>query len=417
LVSTLAAVAAVQPAAAMPNFARKYEVSCTVCHTTIPRLNETGFQFRKAGFRMPDEIGNDTKVSMDQAFTARIQGRYDIKYKQTPSPTGTTKTTLNQVTLHEVTLYPLALSFGKYYGSLTELSVLSEDFVEIENAYFRYSRGQQKSWFSGRFGVMHPFEGYGASDRPYSINRPLIQRASANHNGDTFFTPWNFDEAGLELAYVYSRFSVSATLFNGLYLEDEGGSFKAFPAAGGALQKPANFDETNSKDFQLFVNQILRDDGSGVSAYFYTGGLDLPIPGAPSFSPATSFGNRYYRGALYADWRAVPRFELQGAFQLGQDHFYDTVAGNADATFTSEGFFAEADVPWNEWVTFGGRYDWFDPSTDKDDNLQSIVTVFANVPMNDGLQVIGEYQRSMRQQLALDDITDDNFQARLIWIW
>ena len=42
---------------AMPNFARKYSLPCSGCHTVVPRLNETGYNFRAAGFRMPDEIG------------------------------------------------------------------------------------------------------------------------------------------------------------------------------------------------------------------------------------------------------------------------------------------------------------------------------------------------------------------------
>ena len=127
--------------------------------------------------------------------------------------------------------------------------------------------------------------------------------------------------------------------------------------------------------------------------------------------------NRFYRGALYVDWRLVPKFEVQGAFQVGQDHFYDATAGNADDTFTSRGFFAEADLPVNERLALGGRYDWFDPSTDADDNLRSGVTIFANMPLNNGFQIISEYRRVMQQQATFDDKTNDNFQARLIWIW
>ena len=44
------------PAKAMPMFSRKLGVPCETCHTTIPRLNETGYKFRAAGFRFP-EIG------------------------------------------------------------------------------------------------------------------------------------------------------------------------------------------------------------------------------------------------------------------------------------------------------------------------------------------------------------------------
>ena len=42
---------------AMPNFARKTGMPCSGCHTVIPRLNEFGYKYRVAGFRLPDDIG------------------------------------------------------------------------------------------------------------------------------------------------------------------------------------------------------------------------------------------------------------------------------------------------------------------------------------------------------------------------
>ena len=65
------------PANAMPNFARKYGVPCGTCHTTIPRLNETGYKFRAAGFRLLAEIGKseDKKFELGDYFAARLQAR------------------------------------------------------------------------------------------------------------------------------------------------------------------------------------------------------------------------------------------------------------------------------------------------------------------------------------------------------
>jgi hypothetical protein len=413
------AIVGVRPVRAMPNFARKYSMECAACHTTIPRLNEMGFQFRKAGFRMPSEIGESVKASMEDAFAARVQVRYDTKSHLEPGAGGAddVRTTSHQITLHEVTLYPLAMGFGKYYGSLTELSILHEEPIEIENAYFRFSTGKETGWFSGRAGIMHPFEGFGASDRPYSLARPFIQTKQASQNGGTFFTPWGFDEAGLEATYVHRRTSASVSLFNGLFVEEEDGVLKAFPAGGGNLQKTAGFSEKNAKDWQLLLNQILKEDGSGASFYFYTGSMNVPIDRAVAFTPANSFANRFYREAFYAAWRFLPKLEVQGAFQIGQDHFYDATAGNADDTFTSQGAFGEVDVALNEHVTLGGRYDFFDPSTDVDNNGQMGATLFASLPMNDGLQGIAEYQHLQQQQSGNDDKKDDNVQLRLIWIF
>ncbi len=43
-------------AEAIPAFARKYNVDCSVCHTVWPRLSRTGYEFRRLGFRFPDEV-------------------------------------------------------------------------------------------------------------------------------------------------------------------------------------------------------------------------------------------------------------------------------------------------------------------------------------------------------------------------
>src|SRR5436309_13455901 len=63
------------PANAMRNFARKYGVPCGTCHTTIPRLNETGYKFRAAGLRLLEEIGRseDRKLELADYFAAGLR--------------------------------------------------------------------------------------------------------------------------------------------------------------------------------------------------------------------------------------------------------------------------------------------------------------------------------------------------------
>jgi hypothetical protein len=47
------AVATVNPAEAVPAFARQYDVRCNACHTWPPRLNRFGDQFHMMGFQIP----------------------------------------------------------------------------------------------------------------------------------------------------------------------------------------------------------------------------------------------------------------------------------------------------------------------------------------------------------------------------
>ena len=44
-----------RPASAIPAFSRKYETSCTTCHTIYPKLNPFGEAFRRNGYRFPGD--------------------------------------------------------------------------------------------------------------------------------------------------------------------------------------------------------------------------------------------------------------------------------------------------------------------------------------------------------------------------
>ncbi len=63
-------------AQAMPAWSRKYNADCTLCHTTYPRLNRTGYEFRRRGYRFEWESEKTDKASTSAVET----GSY------TPSP-------------------------------------------------------------------------------------------------------------------------------------------------------------------------------------------------------------------------------------------------------------------------------------------------------------------------------------------
>ncbi len=391
-------------AAAMPLFARKLGVPCSTCHTTIPRLNEEGFRFREAGFRQTTELGKPEKEPLNIAnyFSGRIQSRYDASR----SKTGSVKTNRSQIRFHELTLYPITGSFEKYYSSLVELSFAPEKPAEVENAYVRFDKGREELFFQGRFGIFHPFEGYGASDRPIAISRPYFQTSSANFNQSTFFTPWGFDQAGVEAGVSAGRTSFRATVFNGLLIAKEEGNLLAFPAQGGPLSKPASASNANAPDFQLFANRILDTDGGGISAYYYHGKLDLPIGG----SLDNTFQNTFDRVALYGSYASIPKVHLLAAFQTGRD---DVLTGGR---FTSRGAFGEVDTPLNQYATAGLRYDWFDPATVKSNNEVRGIFAFVNMPFQNGLQFIAEYQNKNTKRGLNPDRSDNIFQIRFIFI-
>jgi hypothetical protein len=397
----------------MPMFARKLGTDCSTCHTVVPKLNQTGMNYRAAGFRMPDEIGTEDKEvdNISTQTSTRLQTRYDAARTDNAG----VKSDKSQLTFHEVTFYPLTGAFAKNYASLFELSIAPEEPIEIENAYVRGAWKRGQGWLSARAGIFHPFEGFGASDRPVSLSRPLLQTVSANFNQKTFFTPWNFDESGLELGYSLERTELRATIFNGLtYDPDEGIAHPAQTgASGNAFAKNAGRPDFHNVDVQVFLNQILNERGGGVSLYYYNGALALPVDNDPTLG---YFQDKFYRAAAYASYPVVKQLILVAGGQTGSDKTYTSVAGFGDDS-KSNGFFGEGDVDLNRCGWLAGRYDWFDPSDQKDDNEIWAATISLNKPFNNGLQIISEYQHKLTKQGAIADRKDDAFQTRLIWIW
>lgn len=401
-------IMATLPVRAMPMFARKLNVPCSTCHTTIPRLNETGYRFRAAGFRMPEEISKTEEKKFDVAdyFSGRIQAEYDASR----SKTGTAPSkVINQLSFTELTLYPMTGAWGKYLSSLVELSFLPDEPAEVENGYMRGDFGHPNKFFEARVGIFHPFEGYGASDRPASINRPLFQRVAANFNQGTFFTPWGFDEAGAEVGLDYHRLSARASIFNGLVLAQENGALTAFPAQGGVLNKPTSLTAHNTPDFQFFANYVLNSDGGGLSFYYYHGNIELPTNTSDLTQPF--WRNNFDRYAVYGSYPVMKHLNLFAAFQEGRDDIF------GGTTFHSRGTFVEANFPIGEYVSPGVRYDWFDPATDKAQDRQWDIVPYVNVPLQNGLQFIAEYRhRDFQQGVGNPSRNDNAFQIRFIFI-
>ena len=450
-------VAARRQINAMPMFARKYNVDCSTCHTAIPALNETGYKFRAAGYRMPEEIGKaqERKFELGDYFAGRIQARYDTLVTNQPNgapgpnllPSGAPgpRTTINSFSFQEFTAYPITGSWGKYFGSMAELSFSPEDFMEVENAYVRFVKGNPKTFFTARAGIFHPWEGFGASDRPYSNGRTLFQTAPISAKGTAVpyvYQPWGLDEAGFEVGEDIHKLSLRAAVLGGTMMrwDEEAQSFLPFPAQTGpwkganqavaALGKPYTSIARNTPDFSANATYLLHPNGGGVSFLYHHGNVDTPTKcvdgtglgkknaagtvctGADADFTAEggAFRNNFDRVALYGSYPVGKRFLPMGGFQWGRDT-------NPDLTkFNSRGVFVDGVVFINQYVTGGVRYDWFHPKV-LASNTQWAVTPYVNLAMLNGAQVIAEYQHRSFQLDPVNHRQNDTLQVRLIFIY
>jgi hypothetical protein len=465
---------------AMPLFARKLGVSCEVCHTTIPRLNETGYKFRAAGFRLPEMIGKseEKKIELGDYFSGRLQARFDVQ--KTNQPNGAPvanvlggvagpRTTSTSFNFMEFTLYPITGAWGKYFGSLAELSTSPEDVFEIENAYVRVVYGNAKRFFTSRIGIFHPWEGFGASDRPYSNVRPLFQTNPISAGGrgvPTVFQPWGLDEAGVEIGADINKLSLRAAVLGGNLVRwnDEAKAFLPFPAQTGpwkganqavaALTKPFDSPAHNTPDFSANATYLLHSNGGAITLLYYHGNVATPthctdgtaigktnaagdvcgVTAATAanpfgtvgntdfdFSRATAFRNNFDRVAAYLSYPIGKRFLPQAGFQLGRDTEPTNFAAfPVVATlhkFNSKGAFVEGAYQFNDYLTAGFRYDWYKPKFGAGLlNSQWAVTPYVSIPLQNGFQVIAEYQHRDFQINAANHRQNDTLQARIIFI-
>ncbi len=416
----------------MPNFARKYDKNCSMCHTQVPKLNRTGFEFRLAGYRLPDEIGQkEEEFNLADFFAARIQMQDLNKSHDDVNPAKNSSS--NQLTFYEATLYPLTGSWGGNFGSLVELSMAPGETFEIENAYVRGVWGNAKDgWFSGKVGVMHPWEGFGASDRVMGNIRPLFQKQASI--GSPFYL-WNVDEMAVEGGYYWPRTgtNLSARISNGvIWKPDSGGAFSdhADPAQGGDLNKSPKQIGENHKNWQIVLNQYFNKD-SGFTIYYYSGEVPFPDIAEPA-NPLTGVttNDKYTRLALYANYFVVPKkLDLLAGWLSGKDSLGNpnvtgvlsnsTTAQNGSQVGKSDGAFGEIDYHAIEGtLAFSLRYDVFDPSKKVNHNSQKALTLSANYRLYNSLQLIGDYQHKTTEAGANPgENKDDQILARVIFIY
>jgi hypothetical protein len=400
---------------AMPLFARRLGVPCSTCHTSPPRLNETGYQFRAAGYRMPAEIGKSGETKPFNFFDyngVRLQARYDA----TRARTGPDAPHNNNFNLFAAELYAFTGAWGKYLSSnikatiYPEKSYDTEDHLRVEGN-IKATVGNENRFFEVRAGVPHPMEGFGASDSTITDTRPYLQEQAANFNQTTFFTPWNFHQAGVTFGYYQGRTAVRALMLAGVRFHDDDHELEPFGRRDPFTDSSSRFKHSGV-DLQLLVNRIIHYNGGAVTLYYYHGNISLPLLNPDgTIQPDRAFRNDFDRVAFYASYPVANRLTLLGGVQRGRD---DIATGGR---FTSLGAYTEAAVPViNDLTNVGVRVDWFDPARNKSRNEVYGITTYMNLWVRDQFRFVAEYQRRERRQAPIPDKKDHAFQLRLIFI-
>jgi hypothetical protein len=360
-------IAAYASAASIPAWARKYNVNCSTCHYPAPpRLNATGLRFRWAGYRMPEEMGEQVDVEKVQNYlSGGLEATYEAE-KTTGQPS-TGGFALPAI----ATFY--AGPFGKNFAGFAELEFGPDNGTE-RIAQLSSVWGKEKAYGGFRLGQMHNFFEWGVAgfDRQIGVEAPTPVGGPL-----TSAVPFMLGEhaLGLEGFYVRGSNRLSAQILNGMTPAGELGSF----------------DTDINKDVLVTDQYILDDAGSGLQVMGYYGsvvGLDtITDPGLTS---------RFWRLGASANkiWSNV---QLIGAVVYGKDTKLPAAAPDQKGM----GYWVEGQYtfPKKSDFTLYGRFEFLDPNTSSanDANRRFVVGAMLPVTVPQYLRATLEYHLDQPQ--------------------
>lgn len=366
-------LATVREAKAIPAWARKYNADCAMCHyPVVPRLNSFGHQFRRAGYRTPDEFNKEQDVSKVGDFLAvRARARFGYENKEGGIEH-------SEFTLHDATFF-YAGALTKNFSAFVESEIESTGDIELVGQ-LQGVFGSADRYVSIRAGQMHPLQrtGFGGFDRPTGIStNPLhstILTTTAFKGGGTSFSLAT-DQKGIEVAYVQGRSRLLAQVLNGLDLDAKGTATKG--------------DIDPMKDYLVAYEHILDDIASGFTLFYYNGSLRGTIsgvPGRPRFD--------YSRFGINAN-KIFPVgfgfFELQGGFIRS----YDNVPVQRGTDVEGHAFYVESQqVLKDTWLTVFERYALIEQDAARKNTKRQDYTLGAVMPVQTWLRAAAEYTYS-----------------------
>ena len=365
---------------AIPAFARKYNADCAMCHfPVIPRLNNFGQMYRRAGYRTPAEYNKDQELTNVSNFlSARIKTQFSYENNQ-----GTVERT--QFTFPDLSLF-YAGALSRNFSAFIHASSNNSTNVDF-HGHIMGNWGTADNMFMVRIGQMHMLEqeGVGGFDRPTSINiNPVHTLALTSTN--TFpggsAMAYNFDQRqkGVELAYIHGPGKLAFQISNGLNQN------------GSGTQNTGDIDP--QKDYMVYYEHLLDEIASGFTLFYYNGTTHGTVTPTGTTGAPTSISNEfnYYRyGFNLSKWFPVTDLgflELQGGFVRS----YDNNPANVGPDIQGNAYYVESQqYLTGPELTFYERYSWIDFNAAQKNSTRKDYTIGVVTPLQTWLRVTAEY--------------------------
>ncbi len=373
-----------RPTDHVPSFARRYNLSCSTCHTVFPALTEYGKVFRAKGYRLPGTggaAGGEQPLALGpEDGVPKGKRPTNIPFIDIPATSVASFQIISDfvnrpdaAVSNEFTgISSVGLIFGgamgerfSFFGNVA--LVENGNFEGIDRLFLQYNRSMAINVRVGQFEPRAiPFSNHRRLLRitPY-LNGVLPIIPAQNFNG---FSP---NQKGIE---TFGRIAGPAGLGEleysiGLVNGEPGGAFEALEDADGPVadmvheleeayeESGGKFDFNNNKDYygRLNYNTWLRG-GISVGGFFYKGrsGFMTDVEDSESF---VADGNSFRRWGVDARWDQENGYlSLLGSVQFFDDRLDRAQLDNPSAMVTT----GEGQVYIFPWLVPGFRYERVD---------------------------------------------------------
>ena len=363
---------------ALPAFARRENVSCTLCHSngSAPHLTKVGYEYRRAGFRFPNDIGDLEKDNRAASLANHISIGAGVDYHVAVEKAlgGSAMSVDNEFDLREVALWPLIGAFLGNFAVWSEFDMSPQvaatpyrgpagtgqgptsspsGDVSLSQADLRYVWGSPDSYINARVGFLAP-EGFGASDQWIDDGAiALMDTQTAQFNGvDTLVTPlgpMQSSQTGMEIGANYKDSHFTLGIMNG-FDGTNGLENGVQSTATPGLMSP---ERKGEKDYKAQFDQFIGDQFA-LTGVYYKGKVSLLDPGN-----TLVWQNNYSLERLYLTYLAIPNVvDLYAGAGTGTFDWVNTGNATVAGHFNSRGGFIGASY-YLENLTLSAHLDKF----------------------------------------------------------
>lgn len=339
-----------QPAAAVPAFARKYNVKCYACHLIPPALNKTGYMFKRLGYRMPpdemdgtkpapkiSELDKDIKFSITNSLALVTQGSFTVDKTEGDSPASHSSFNLDKAGLFVAGSLP-----ENGFSYFAEFKLFEAGESALEQAVLGYTAGRANSSFFVKAGEMHVQEGEGTRAAMLFNLFPEPSLVLTNVNALNFTLDQH--PVGLNAGYTWASpyfkqvFGVSGKVTNGVN------------ADGSEILLNSS---KNSKDAWFDADYWFGPDG-GVTFMTYYGRKDqVQNEGEPDEFTYRPTIRRY---GVFGNYFFFDKLDVLGGYIRSRDDWKDTLRGGT-TDYIANGYRAELDYIFQPGFAVMARYD------------------------------------------------------------